>query len=292
MAGDRRCRRTRPPHTCRDTARPVAQEFSQTGGVDTRAKVARVATNPVHAHWEAIERILRYSPGILDPRFTHAEVSSPQKGYPNPTAAWLWSGTPHRGARSPSMAAPPPYPQGGRPPLGAATHCSDVQRQGGVMPLQPHLKHLFGHTAETHGGKEASWPRSPASYTSQQPSRPRASGVTTMRERRNHPHPITTRATQQPTRSPAPSLSAKGEALRRIRVPWTARKVRGSVAEMAVGPPVVSVGYHVHTRPLQLVCTVVCSLALTRSLANNTVFCPSSKTLCCYRTIAVSLCPI
>ena len=226
MAGDRRCRRTRPPHTCRGkaqpqvtragddhtqtrpprrhraftavgvhrrhssppsprrhhipplstdqvpanaagysityTARPVTQEFSQTGGVDTHAKVARVATNPVHAHWEAIERILRYSPGILDPRFTHAEVSSPQKGYPNPTAAWPWSGTPHRGARSPSTAAPPPHPQSGRPPLGAATHRSDVRRQGGVTLLQPRLKHLFGrYTAEMHGGKEASWPHKP-----------------------------------------------------------------------------------------------------------------------------------
>jgi len=54
-----------------------------------------VAASPRHAHWEGIERILRYLPDTPDLRFTHAEVSSPQKGHSNATAAWPWTGAPH-----------------------------------------------------------------------------------------------------------------------------------------------------------------------------------------------------
>ena len=50
----------------------------------------------------------RYLPDTPDLRFTHAEVSSPQKGYPNVTAAWPWTGVPHRGTRPPSLRAGTP----------------------------------------------------------------------------------------------------------------------------------------------------------------------------------------
>jgi hypothetical protein len=44
-----------------------------------------IAASPGHAHREAVERILRHFPCTHDPRFAHAEVSSPQKGHLNVT---------------------------------------------------------------------------------------------------------------------------------------------------------------------------------------------------------------
>ena len=65
-------------------------------------------SQPGHIHWEAVERILRYSPSTPDPHVAHVEVSSPQKGYPNATAASPWTGAPYRGARPPSSRAGTP----------------------------------------------------------------------------------------------------------------------------------------------------------------------------------------
>ncbi len=47
-----------------------------------------VTASPRHPHWEAVERLLRYSPDTPDPHFALAEIRSPQKGYPNTMAAW------------------------------------------------------------------------------------------------------------------------------------------------------------------------------------------------------------
>src|SRR5260221_10569504 len=156
-------------------------------------------SQPQHAHWEAVERLLHYSPDTPDPRFAHAEASSPQKGHPNATAASPWTGAPHWGARPPPSRA--------------------------------------GTSQRRNGGNEAYRPRSPESYTFQQLNHLISDDHSSHRDhaRAAQPPPsVTTWATQRPTRSPAPSLSAKGEAF--CRIAWTAREVRGSVAEMAVGP--------------------------------------------------------
>ncbi len=64
-------------------ARPVAQGFSQMSGVDTHAKVACVAANLGHAHWEAVERTLHHLSGTHGPPPTHVEASSPSEGHAN-----------------------------------------------------------------------------------------------------------------------------------------------------------------------------------------------------------------
>src|SRR5260221_6307825 len=64
-------------------ARPVAQGSSQMSGVDTHAKVACVAANLGHAHWEAVERTLHHLSGTPDPPPTHVEASSPSEGHAN-----------------------------------------------------------------------------------------------------------------------------------------------------------------------------------------------------------------
>src|SRR5260221_763946 len=64
-------------------ARPVAQGFSQMSGVDTHAKVACVAANLRHAHWEAVERTLHHLSGTHGPPPTHVEASSPSEGHAN-----------------------------------------------------------------------------------------------------------------------------------------------------------------------------------------------------------------
>ena len=64
-----------------------------------------VTASPRHPHWEAVKRLLRYSPNTPDPRFALMEIRSPQKGYPNTTAAWPWTGVPHQGVHPPSSRA-------------------------------------------------------------------------------------------------------------------------------------------------------------------------------------------
>src|SRR5260221_3736003 len=64
-------------------AHPVVQGFSQMSGVDTHAKVACVAANLGHAHWEAVERTLHHLSGTPDPPSTHVEASSPSEGHAN-----------------------------------------------------------------------------------------------------------------------------------------------------------------------------------------------------------------
>ena len=152
---------------------------SQTGGVDHNGThaVARVAASPRHAHWEAVERLFRYSPHTPDPRFAHAEVSSPQKGHPNATAASPWTGAPHRATRpSPSRATTSHRRMAAR------------RRRGVAAPSQPPF-----------------WqPHHLVFRPSQQPSRPRTSVATTTTtiiiiETRH------TTAAQWPTCSPAPA---------------------------------------------------------------------------------------
>ena len=96
------------------------------------------------------------------PRHTH--TSSPQKGHPNATATWPWTGAPHCGVRPPSTRPSTPRRVG------------DAQRQGGVMASQPPpyspQQHIptpskrpptsgSGNTTTTHGGLEALRPRRP-----------------------------------------------------------------------------------------------------------------------------------
>jgi len=102
---------------------------SQTGGVDHNGThtVARVAASPRHAHWEAVEQLFCYSPHTPDPHFAHAEVSSPQKG------------------------------------LSKRDGSNAVDQHAILGHVSPIIE--SGHTAATHGGKEASRPCSPASYT-------------------------------------------------------------------------------------------------------------------------------
>ena len=128
---------------------------SQTGSADHKGThtVAHVIASPRHTHWEAVEQSSRYSPSTSDPHFAHVEVSSPQKGHPNATAASLWTGAPYRGAHPPSSRAATP---------------------------QRYTVARRHHTlTATHGGKEASCPCSPTSYTLQRPSQPCASSATT-----------------------------------------------------------------------------------------------------------------
>ena len=64
-------------------ARPVAQEFSQTGGVDTHAsdaKVAHIAANPGHAHWEAVERKVSATSPTHPTRVSHMRRSAAHRG--------------------------------------------------------------------------------------------------------------------------------------------------------------------------------------------------------------------
>jgi hypothetical protein len=118
------------------------------------------------------------------------------------------------------------------------------------------------HVTVTHNGKEASWPHSPTLYISQHPHKhsffEHQGAFATMRKWHNHhlpshrahhvlspdppgyqvqahmPSPFYTGNTRGGRRAHQPSLSAKGEAPHRI--PWITHKVRGSVAEIAVGP--------------------------------------------------------
>ncbi len=92
-------------------------------------------------------------PSTPDPRFVHAEVSSPQKGYPNATAAFGRGPARRIGARVPHHRERP--------------HRTDAQRQGGVAASWPRLSTLLAT------------PPHPPFQASQRPSRPRASGTTT-----------------------------------------------------------------------------------------------------------------
>ena len=66
-------------------ARPVVQGLSKPGVIDhvnTHAKVARVAANSGHAHWEAVKRSF-YFLDTHNPPFAHIQASSPSEGYAN-----------------------------------------------------------------------------------------------------------------------------------------------------------------------------------------------------------------
>jgi len=190
--------------------------------------------------------------------------STPTKQSSCGPAAWPGTSTPYLGTRSPSTAAPPPP----LIPKAAAHHwewqhrsqpwaCPSGGSRADPAPLPLHTRPAFrtrrgqqptegtfkrdgrgparhigraspiiesGHIAVTHGG-EASWPHSPAPYTSQRPSRPPASGATTPIH--HHMGDTSGRRFRQ-----GPPL--KPQALR--LGPWPMRKVRGSVANIEVGP--------------------------------------------------------
>ena len=95
---------------------------------------------------------LRYSPSTPDPRFAHAEVSSPQKGHSNVTAALPWTGAPYRGARPPPSRAGTPQ-----------RHTAAWRHGGLVAPRHTHSSNY--HIPFKHQG-----------------------AIATMCERRNHHH--------------------------------------------------------------------------------------------------------
>jgi hypothetical protein len=100
-----------------------AQMRSQTGSVDAHVEEARVTARDwravlarvPHRRWPLSlslrTKYLQTQRGAPSPhptRTSRAEVSSPQKGPPNATAPWPWTGAPHWGARpSPSRVGTP-----------------------------------------------------------------------------------------------------------------------------------------------------------------------------------------
>jgi len=125
--------------TCK--ARPVAQIFSQTGGVDAHmicdTKVAHVAANSRHVHWGAIKRILCYFSGTPDPPFTHVETSSPLEGLSDTTGNI---------AKDRRAISEHTFPIDG----GTAYQSSKWQDNA----LSPTIR--SGHITVTHSGKQAS----------------------------------------------------------------------------------------------------------------------------------------
>jgi hypothetical protein len=70
-------------------ARPVAQGLSKPGvinHVDTHAKVAHVAANSGHAHWEAVKQSFHHFLNTHNSPFAHIQASSPSEGYVNTDA--------------------------------------------------------------------------------------------------------------------------------------------------------------------------------------------------------------
>jgi len=162
---------------------------------------------PGYAHWEAIEQILHYLPDTPNPRFAHVEVSSPQKGHSNAMAAWPWTGAPHWGT----------YPSPSR--TTTSHRCTAARRHCGLAA-----------------------PSQPPSGNPTTPFSSNQAAIVTTRERRDHyhhhHHHHHHRDQAHRSSTVADMLTSpcfrQGMALR--RVPWTACKVRGSVAKAAVGP--------------------------------------------------------
>jgi hypothetical protein len=130
-------------------ARPVAQGLSKPGvidHVDTHAKVARVAANPGHAHWEAVKRTLHHFLNTHDPPFAHIEASSPYEGYANTNADAASSTAEDRRA----------IPERALPIDGGTTPPFSKPQDIAVSPTSG-----SGHVAATLSDKEASWLRSP-----------------------------------------------------------------------------------------------------------------------------------
>jgi len=130
-------------------ARPVAQGLSKPGvidHVDTHAKVARVAANPGHAHWEAVKRTLHHFLNTHDPPFAHIEASSPYEGYANANANAASSTAKDRRAISERTL---PIDGGTTPSLSKP---QDIT----LLPTSE-----SGRVAATYSNKEASWLRSP-----------------------------------------------------------------------------------------------------------------------------------
>jgi len=202
-----------PLRGCHPHARRV-QTCSQTRSVDAHAEEARVTASSTARDWRAMLgraspiddgtttplSLSRPTPSPHPTRASRAEVSSPPEAIQTRRhhGPWPWTGAPHRGAR--------PSP----------SRVTTSQRRT---------------MARRHRGLAVPRHTSPSNLTTfvfkHQDT------IATTRERRNHPH-CHTGNTRGGRRAHQPSLSAKGEAPRRI--PWIAREVRGSVAEIVVGP--------------------------------------------------------
>ena len=98
--------RSTPSHTRRAQLHEYSIKWAMsTTSTYTQSPVSQPAPGTPLSHWRAIERLFRYSPGTPNPHLTHAEISSPQKGHPNATAASPWTGVPYRGVHPPSSRA-------------------------------------------------------------------------------------------------------------------------------------------------------------------------------------------
>ncbi|HEX3641014.1 MAG TPA: hypothetical protein VHV10_06980, partial [Ktedonobacteraceae bacterium] len=106
----------------RSAARPVTQEFSQTGSVDAYTEEARVAANTGLAHWEAAKWALHHPllaratrVSHMPRRAVHWTANSDAAGsIAEDRRAILGRAFPFNSGTT------PPHPQNGRPPLGAA----------------------------------------------------------------------------------------------------------------------------------------------------------------------------